>query len=84
MLEEARMKQIMDQQAHKDYWVNEGREEGREEGLEEGILKGKQEGRLEERMDLIKNMLSSGAAIEDIAKWSGLDPKKILEIQKNS
>ena len=66
-LEEARMKQIMDQQAHKDYWVNEGREEGR----------------LEERMGLIKNMLSGGAAIEDIAKWSGLSAQEILEIQKN-
>ena len=71
-LEEARMKQIMDQQAHKDYWVNEGREEG----LEEGIQKGQQ--------NLIKNMLSGGAAIEDLAKWSGLSAQEILEIQKNS
>ena len=68
MLEEARMKQIMDQQAHKDYWVNEGREEGREEG----------------QQGLIKNMLSRGMTVEDLAKWSGLSAQEILEIQKNS
>ena len=64
MLEEARMKQIMDQQAHKDYWVNEGREEGQQ--------------------GLIKNMLSRGMTVEDLAKWSGLSAQEILKIQKNS
>ena len=89
MLEEARMKQIMDQQAHKDYWINVGREKGYKEGYEKAYKSAykaayEQTCRLEGQQGLIKNMLSGGVAIDDIVKWSGLSAQEILEIQKNS
>jgi len=68
-------------------WREEGLEEGLEKGREEGLEKGREEGlekgREEEKEKIIKNLLSLGVNVEQIAKAAELDVEKVRDYTRN-
>jgi predicted transposase/invertase (TIGR01784 family) len=62
----------------------EGLEKGRAEGEAIGIEKGKAEGRAEATINFCLKLFKKGISLEEIAELTGLPPKEITEILKNS
>jgi predicted transposase/invertase (TIGR01784 family) len=50
-------------------------------GLEKGIKKGQEQGERQKALEIAKNMLKEGFAIELISKVTGLSEKEILSLK---
>ena len=57
------------------------REEGREDGIKEGQEEGMGKGRVTEKLEIARNLLAEGAALEFIQKITGLDIETIKNLQ---
>jgi predicted transposase YdaD len=62
-----------------EFDINVAEKVWREEGREEGLEKGREEGREEEKEKIIKNLLSLGVNIEQVAKAAGLDVERVKD-----
>ena len=67
---------------------NEGIEKGRIEGIETGVEKGRKEGietGVEKgRIEVVRNMLSNGLDVEQIARFTGLSLSTVTQIKEKS
>ncbi|MBP1907239.1 putative transposase/invertase (TIGR01784 family) [Paenibacillus turicensis] len=54
---------------------------GLEKGLKKGLKKGQEQGERQKALDIAKNMLKEGLAIELISKVTGLSEKDILSLK---
>lgn len=61
--------------------VREGREAGMEEGRAEGRAEGREEGRAEEKIEIARNLLKMGIAVDNIAKATELDTAFIRSLE---
>ncbi len=60
--------------------LEDGRKEGREVGREEGRKEGREEGIESARKDIATKMKQSGISIKEIALFTGLDEKVIMDL----
>jgi predicted transposase/invertase (TIGR01784 family) len=69
--------QLLDIEAAKAKYVEQGREEGREQGREEGRGEGREEGREQGIQEVAKSMKQAGLSVEEIARYTGLSETEI-------
>ncbi|WP_246516349.1 hypothetical protein [Salicibibacter cibarius] len=78
---EERSKELMDQEAaEREYELRV--QEAEERGEERGKAKGEEQGKIKANEATARRLLTMGMDVETVAKGSGLDVNRVIEIQR--